>query len=113
MRALSDEQIRELVEDWYHTKSVEDVFGLSSVAKDVRELLVDAGEDINREEALRVVDALLRRGMLAGTSPYHPEGYQPWADQNRDAVIHRIRSEWLQLGREPHLHEIAWFGPPE
>jgi len=113
MRALSDEQIREFVEDWYNTKSVEDVFGLSSVAKDVRELLVDADEDINREEALRVVDALLKRGMLAGTSPYHAEGYQPWADQNRDVVIHRIRSEWLQLGREPHLHEIVWFGPPE
>lgn len=102
-----------LLKDWYNTKSVEDVFGLSSVAKDVRELLVGADEDINREEALRVVDALLKRGMLAGTSPYHPEGYQSWADQNRDAVIRRIRSEWLQLGREPHLHEIVWFGPPE
>ena len=96
MKKLSDEQIREFVEDWYHIKSIEDVFGLSSVAKDVRELLIDADEDTNRDEALRVVDALLKRGMLAGTSPYHPEGYQPWADQNRDAVIRRIRSEWLQ-----------------
>lgn len=62
MRRLSDEQIREFVEDWYNTKSVEDVFGLSSVAEDVRELLGDADEDTNREEALRVVDALLKRG---------------------------------------------------
>lgn len=62
MKGLSDEQIREFVEDWYNTKLVEDVFGLSSVAKDVRELLVDADKDINREEALRVVDALLKRG---------------------------------------------------
>ena len=60
MRWSSDEQIREFAEDWYYIKSVEDVSGLSSVAKDVRELLVDADEDTNREEASRVVDAVLK-----------------------------------------------------
>ena len=97
--------------DEFYTESLEDIVGLFSIVKEVGELI--GNEDVTREQALRVVEALLAKGMLAGDPPYYPDGYKPWSDQNRDAVIGRIRLEWLRLGRVPNIPDIAWFGPPE
>lgn len=109
MKALSDKQVRTFIDEFY-TESLEDIVGLFSIAKEVGEMIED--EDTAREESLRVVDGLLKRGMQAGDSPYHPSGYQPWKDQDHHSILNRIRSEWLALGRKPNIPDIAWFGPP-
>ncbi|MDT7953564.1 MAG: hypothetical protein RQ966_18850 [Acetobacteraceae bacterium] len=111
MKALSDNQIRSLVDEFY-TDSQEDIVGLFAIAQAVEDILGQDPDSV-REQTLRVVEALLDRGMLAGNSPYHPHGYQPWADQDRNALLKRIRSEWLRLGHSLSIPDIAWFGPSE
>ena len=108
MKTLSDNQISTLVAE-FHTDSEEDIVGLFAVAKEVYELLKE--EDAAREQTLRVVEAMLKSGMIAGDPPYSPEGYTPWPNQTPEAVSNRIRSEWLALKRRPDIPDIAWFGP--
>jgi hypothetical protein len=110
MKSLSDDQMRVLIDEFF-TESDEDVVGLFAIAQAVEDLIKD--KDMAREQALRVVEGLLDRGMLAGQSPYCIDGYQPWPDQDRTTVINRIRSEWLALGRSPTITDIVWFGPPQ
>ena len=109
MEQLTDKQVCMLVDEFY-TESHEDIVGLFAIAQAVEDLI--GNNEITREQALRVVEALLAKGMVAGDSPYHPGGYKPWANQERSAVINRIRSEWQQLGHSPSIPDIAWFGPP-
>ncbi len=109
MNTLTDIQLHTLAAD-FHTTSTEDIVGLFAIAKDVFALLHD--EDATREEALRVVRALLDTGMCAGNPPYSPGGWQPWPDQTPETVLARIRAEWHALGRRPNIPDIAWFGPP-
>lgn len=110
MRILNNAEINNLVDEFY-TNSSEDIVGFFSIAKEVAEIIGD--EDIAREQTLRVVRILLTKGMAAGNPPYLPGGYKPWTNQDADAVINRIRSEWLQLGHAPGIADIAWFGPPK
>ena len=111
MTALSDDQVRSLVAEFY-TDSQEDIVGLFAITRSVEDILGQDPPSV-REQTLRVVEELLARGMLAGNSPYHPDGYQPWADQERASVTNRIRSEWQRLGRSPDIPDSPWFGPPE
>ncbi len=39
----------------------------------------------------------------------------PWPDQNPDAIIHRIETEWRRIGlnEEPHVGAIFWFDLPK
>lgn len=108
MKTLSDNQISALVAE-FHTESEEDIVGLFAVAKEVAELLED--EDAAREQTLRVVEAILKSGMIAGDPPYSSKGYKPWPNQTPEAVLNRIRSEWLAMKRRPDIPDIAWFGP--
>lgn len=109
MKSLTQSDIQNFVVEFY-TDSTEDIVGLFAIAKEVGELLGD--DESTREQALRVVNALLDKGMLAGNPPYYPGGYEPWTDQGRNAVISRIRTEWIALGRMPDIPDIVWFGPP-
>lgn len=108
MKTLSDNQLRTFVAE-FHTDSEEDIVGLFAVAKEVHELLEDEGSAM--EQTLRVVEAMLNSGMIAGDSPYSPQGYTPWPNQTPEIVLNRIRSEWLALQRMPDIPDIAWFGP--
>ena len=110
MRTLSDKEMQTLVSDFY-TESHEDIVGLFAIAQAVEDLIDNA--DVAREQALRVAEGLLAKGMLAGDSPYHAGGYRPWPDQERTAVMHRIRREWMELGHSPSIPDIVWFGPPK
>ena len=94
MRTLSDKEMQTLVSDFY-TESHEDIVGLFAIAQAVEDLIDNA------------------KGMLAGDSPYHAGGYRPWPDQERTAVMHRIRREWMELGHSPSIPDIVWFGPPK
>jgi hypothetical protein len=39
----------------------------------------------------------------------------PWPDQNPDAIIRRIETEWRRIGinEEPHVGAIFWFDLPK
>jgi hypothetical protein len=60
-----------------------------------------------------VVRELLAHGLLAGDPPYSKDGYTAWQDQRLDAVIDRIRAEWIALGRTPNIPDIVWFSTPD
>ncbi len=106
MRNLTENQIIKIVED-LHKESIDDVVGLWQVIGFVHECLGD--ESVLREPSLDVVRGLLAKGLLAGDPPYSAGGYQPWSDQDPEAVIDRIRREWLALGRTPNIPDIVWF----
>ncbi len=109
MRTLTDVEFQELVADFY-SESSDDVVGLWEVAK-VVEKLIETG-DVAREQSLRIVRALLAKGLLVGDPPYSANGYKPWPDQNPERVVSRIEAEWLELGHTPSIPDIAWFGRP-
>jgi hypothetical protein len=85
-----------------------DEVGLWQIAKAVEGRL--GINDDAREATLSIVRELLSLGMQAGDPPYSAHGYRPWPDQDPDAVIDRIRREWVALGRTPTIPDIAWFG---
>ncbi len=108
MKTLDDKQVQTLIDEFY-SESSEGIVGLFAIAQAVEDLIPNA--DAAREQTLQIVDGLLSKGMAAGDSPYSAGGYQPWPNQNRTTVMHRIRSEWMDLGRSPSIPDIAWFGP--
>jgi hypothetical protein len=69
-------------------------------------------EAMLRERTLDVVRALLDRGFIAGDSIYYTHPFRPWPDQRPEAIIERIRSEWLALGRIPNIGDIVYFDLP-
>ena len=93
--------------DQFCTEARDDFVGLWEIVRQVEQRTGPGSAA--REPTLAVIRALLVRGLRAGDPPYSARGYRPWADQEPDAVIDRIRREWLALGRMPNIADIAWF----
>lgn len=110
MRSLTSAE-REILVSEFVTEAKDDLVGLWEIAKEVGELIGTG--DVAREQSLIIVSDLLIKGMRAGNSPYHPGGYEPWSNQDRDVVLDRIRSEWIALGHAPGIPDIAWFDLPK
>lgn len=106
MKGLTDGERRNLVDEFY-AESSGDLVGLWEIAKEVQDL-VGPGEAA-REQSLLVVRDLLGKGLIAGDPPYRLNGHEAWGDQKPDAVVARIRAEWLALGHAPDIPDIAWF----
>jgi hypothetical protein len=96
----------------FFTEAEDDLVGLWEIVSEVEER-TGAAEQVLREQTLEVVRELLVHGLVAGNPPYSVHGYRPWTDQRPDAVIDRIRSEWIALGRIPNIPDIAWFARPD
>lgn len=92
-------------------RSRDDYVGLWVVIKQLDEEYGVPGDAL-REQTLEVVRELLKLGLLAGDPPYSVTGYGPWQDQRPDAVIERIRAEWIALGRTPSIPDTVWFSTP-
>ena len=90
----------------------DDIVGLWEIVK-ILEEDHGAANEVLCEQSLEVVRGLLAHGLLAGDPPYSVGGYRPWADQQPDAVIDRIRSEWIALGHTPNIPDIVWFSRPD
>lgn len=106
-RNLTGIERDDLIRDFYN-ESNSDLVGLWEITKEVEEIM--GTNDAAKEQSLFIVRELLSRGLRAGDPPYCPTGYQPWLDQNPDAIINRIRAEWLELGHTPSIPDIVWFG---
>ena len=97
----------DLVEEFL-AESNDDLIGLWEIVRKVAQRVPANGSLM--EETLAVVRELLAQGLAVGDPPYSGVGYRPWPDQNPDSVVERIRSEWLALGRDPNIPDMAWFG---
>jgi hypothetical protein len=87
-----------------------DWVGLWQIIGQFEPLFLD--EATLRERTLDVVRVLLDRGFIAGDPIYSAHGFRPWPDQRPEAIIERIRSEWLALGRIPNIGDIVYFDLP-
>ncbi|MBN9564370.1 MAG: hypothetical protein J0H14_27140 [Alphaproteobacteria bacterium] len=87
----------------FHAEAHEDYVGLWQIAARTRR-----GGEIDREQALRIVHMLLERGLRIGNLT-SSGGFIPWSRQEPGLVIDRIRREWIALGRDPSVNDIAWF----
>ena len=108
MRSLTGEEFAEILEASLPAVDDGDLIGLWWIAKLVEERI--GGGAVAREQTLRVVATILAMGIRAGTTPYHPEGWQPWPDQEPGAVLARIRQDWMEAGETPNIPDSPWFG---
>ncbi len=98
MKRLTDEFVAE---------ARNDLVGLWEIAREFESSTADA--EAVRDQTMDLVRTLLAGGLIAGDSPYSAQGFRPWRNQVPDAVIDRIRSEWIALGRPPNIPDIVWF----
>lgn len=99
IETLKKELVADAVEDHtdlsFFTADIEEAFGVSS---DSELMLYTAA----------VVHSLLEEGLVRVGVPTAGGGFEPW-EEDPDAAVERILSEWRALGRRPHLWEIVWF----
>ncbi len=102
--------VQEIIEDFIEEARV-DIIGLWEVISVLQEQNVPEAE--LQQHALKLVEMLLARGLVAGSAPYPGAGrYEPWPDQQASHVIDRIKHEWDALGRTPGVPDIVWFELP-
>ena len=98
IEALKEELVADAVEDYtdlsFYVASVEEAFGVS----DSSELMLYTAAVVHS----LLDDDLVRAGYLT------KEGFIPW-DEDAAGAVERILAGWRELGRRPHLWEIAWF----
>jgi hypothetical protein len=87
----------------------EDHVGLWSIVRLYRE---ESRGTHGMEEILRELEDLLATGVLqVGFPTKDGRLFNSWSSQPIESVA-RIRREWLALGRDPDIGEIAWFTTP-
>lgn len=87
----------------------EDFIGLWEIVREVRETTELNDEEAVRSATLAVVEDLVRGGQIrAGVLSGDGRELYEWAE-SAELVIERINREWLELGRDPNIGEIAWF----
>jgi hypothetical protein len=96
--------------DKFELEARDDWVGLWEVVASLEKLAADPAT--LREQSLDVVRALLDRGFVAGNLTSSDPGFRPWRDQRPEAIISRISSEWLALGRIPIIGDIVYFDLP-
>ena len=62
-----------------------------------------------REVALQLARGLIcERGMQVGFPADDGRHFKPWK-LTPEQALRRIEDEWIALGREPNIGEVAWF----
>jgi len=62
-----------------------------------------------RELTLRLARGLIcERGVQVGFPAEDGRHFEPW-NLTPEQAIRRIEEEWIALGREPNIGEVAWF----
>lgn len=76
------------------------------------ELLVivrDYRPETQRKEFLSIVEHLLLEGLIeAGAPNRNGRGFDAWKS-DPGKIIATIEQEWVNLGHDPYLGDIAWF----
>lgn len=105
-------QIRSSIDDDVNSfikEAHDDYVGFWQILRRAKARLTNA--DAMTAEVFDIVRALLERGLLAGNLT-KDGGFEPWGNQQPDAVLSRVRQEWRDLGGEPTIDDIAWFHLP-
>ena len=100
--------IEEVVEG-FMDMAEDDWVGLGFISNDVAEVLGAEQSEQNLELTLAVVRELLKRGLLAGGSPAFGIHFNPWPQQDADAICDFIRKEWQKRDGPPDWGDAPWF----
>lgn len=104
--------IEKLTQEFFD-QGKDDCFGIWEIVDTVKEnLLVDQESEVKRL-TMTIVRHLLENGLQAGESPYAAGDFFPWGVQDIDQVMCRIEKEWNELGHDPNIWELVWFGKAE
>lgn len=96
----------------YAKHSEVDYVGMWQVAKAVREKLGARTSSEVRELSLEVAKGLYEKGLRPGDYDYGTH-MDFWPDDGCEAMLDRIRREWIKLGTDPnHLRPICSFLRP-
>ncbi len=93
------------------SESEHDYVGVWQLVRRVSKVCDQSSEEAIRGMTLELVRRLLRRGFVAGRLA-HEGGFEPWSNQNPDAVLERIDAEWSALGHRPGIDDICWLNLP-
>src|ERR1051326_3016677 len=67
------------------------------------------GPEEKRDVTLALVRELLcKHGMQVGFPAPGGRDFEPWK-LTPEQALRRIEDEWIALGREPNIGEVAWF----
>jgi hypothetical protein len=96
----------------YAKHSEVDYVGMWQIAKAVREKLGARTSEAVRELSLKVARGLYEKGLRPGDYDYGTH-MDFWPDQGCEAMLDRIRREWITAGADPnHMHPICSFLRP-
>jgi hypothetical protein len=102
-------EFKNIVDDFEREAEI-DAIGLWQLVSAVK---IDMGEDKPervKQFTFDLVRTLLSRGFSVGRLSKSGRELEPWPDQGPQAVIDRIDVAWRDLGRDPFVGDIAWFG---
>jgi hypothetical protein len=87
----------------------EDYIGLWQLSSLAREKFT-SGEK-SEEASLSLVKSLLQNGLLIGTLSKESH-FTAWPDQEAEAVVGRIKREWLGPSPKSDVNASVWFSLP-
>ena len=89
-------------------EGIKDYVGLWEYASVVREAWGDMPLSQICDVVLGKVEPLLRNGLCVAGNLKEDGGFAEW-DGGVERALERMRGEWHQLGRDPHISDICWF----
>ena len=108
-RKMTIANVDNIIADFEHEN---DLVGLWQIVAAVKNARPEFPEEQVMDATIHLVERLLRKGFEVGDPPYSRDGYRRWLDQCPQEVVKRIQREWLALGHQPDIADIAWFRPP-
>ena len=109
---MSDENLEELWSPYRYELTV-DYVGVWELDRHVRRAQPELDDESVRETVLLLIErALDRHEAQVGTLPRGVEGLTEVWREPVNVIIHRIRREWIALGRAPDPGELVWLQRP-
>jgi hypothetical protein len=87
---------------------LDDYVGLWSLLRRIQAAVPKQTPSQYQRLTLQVLRPLLVEGTVVVGQPTIEKVFQPWPRSPQEA-LDAIQSEWVKLGREPSIGDIAWF----
>lgn len=104
--------VKEEIEKDFLNECKEDFVGLWVLVRTIREAEPGWSNAKIMNEVLLFLERLLKANKIIVGIPDEFGGFEMWKFQD-DENIEKIRSIWMNLGREPNIGDVVWFTSPE
>lgn len=86
----------------------DDYVGLWSLVGRSRQASDGVGDEQRRDLILEKIHELLQQEKIVAGSFVDKKTFLQWRE-DPEAIVNKIRGQWLALGRDPDIGEIVWF----